>query len=318
MIDIRSIKIAPNTELGLPDDWKSKMEDLLNTKDLSSRYKVVGVDSHKHWELQSLDGLHTISMSNIAVKYLLGQKVESKNTGFKFKEYLPDIDTDLILTAIVDEHVVIVGKIVIDCILLDNTCLFDFRLVDVCDNSIIKIDYAGCYSWKELDNMDISEMTDTEKLMQDTFMHKKYVMMACNKMIDYLEKHGIYYHAAMLKNRALMHDDSKFKSVLERQAFSEIINDRSCLLDPDVKMSQPKVDCIKIHWKHNSHHPEFYENPEDMTKLDILEMVCDWYARSLQYNTDLLDFAYKRQRDRFHFPEYMFNEIIHYCKVLIG
>ena len=32
----------------------------------------------------------------------------------------------------------------------------------------------------------------------------------------------------------------------------------------------------------------YFENIEDMNELDIIEMVCDWYARSMQYKTDFL------------------------------
>ena len=45
-------------------------------------------------------------------------------------------------------------------------------------------------------------------------------------------------------------------------------------------------------------------------------MCCDWHARSTQYNTDFLKFVEERQKDRFHFPDWMFAEIWHYCKVL--
>ena len=35
------------------------------------------------------------------------------------------------------------------------------------------------------------------------------------------------------------------------------------------------------HYAHNSHHPEFYENGvDDMSLLDVVEMLCDWKAAS--------------------------------------
>lgn len=95
-----------------------------------------------------------------------------------------------------------------------------------------------------------------------------------------------------------------------------IINDKSCLKDASKSLSQVKIDSIKLHWKRNSHHPEHYESCIDMSKLDIMEMVCDWYARSLQYNTDFLEYIKEKQKTRFHFPDWMFAEIWHYCEVL--
>lgn len=95
-----------------------------------------------------------------------------------------------------------------------------------------------------------------------------------------------------------------------------IINDKSSLRDANTPLSQLKKDSIKLHWKHNTHHPEHFESCIDMSKLNIMEMVCDWYARSLQYNSNFLEYIKIQQDTRFHFPEWMFAEIWHYCKVL--
>ena len=53
-----------------------------------------------------------------------------------------------------------------------------------------------------------------------------------------------------------------------------------------------------------------------MSKIDKMEMACDWYARAIQYKTNFLEFVEKRQEDRFHFPELIYDEIYHYCKIL--
>jgi len=38
------------------------------------------------------------------------------------------------------------------------------------------------------------------------------------------------------------------------------------------------------HYKNNSHHPEFFENGiQDMTLLDILEMLMDWKAATIRH-----------------------------------
>lgn len=39
------------------------------------------------------------------------------------------------------------------------------------------------------------------------------------------------------------------------------------------------------HYANNSHHPEHFKNGvNDMTLLDVLEMLCDWKASSLRHN----------------------------------
>ena len=54
----------------------------------------------------------------------------------------------------------------------------------------------------------------------------------------------------------------------------------------------------------------------NLTKVDIMEMCCDWHARSTQYKTNFLEFVKKQQEIRFKFPEWMFAEVWHYCEVL--
>ena len=54
-----------------------------------------------------------------------------------------------------------------------------------------------------------------------------------------------------------------------------------------------------------------------MTELDIIEMVCDWAARSEQYGTDLLDFIKERQHNRFHFSNKVYAEVEKYCKLIV-
>lgn len=43
---------------------------------------------------------------------------------------------------------------------------------------------------------------------------------------------------------------------------------------------------IEHHLHTNRHHPEFHANPNDMSDIDLIEMVCDWTAMSLEFNQD--------------------------------
>jgi hypothetical protein len=38
------------------------------------------------------------------------------------------------------------------------------------------------------------------------------------------------------------------------------------------------TQAIRHHVTSNRHHPEFHANPNDMTDVDLIEMVCDWTA----------------------------------------
>jgi len=55
------------------------------------------------------------------------------------------------------------------------------------------------------------------------------------------------------------------------------------------------------HVQHNRHHPEYHLDHDDMTQVDLIEMVCDWYAMSEELNSSIDDWvAYVIPR-RYHF-----------------
>lgn len=43
---------------------------------------------------------------------------------------------------------------------------------------------------------------------------------------------------------------------------------------------------IDHHLAVNRHHPEFHADPNDMTDVDLIEMVCDWTAMSQEFGQD--------------------------------
>lgn len=43
---------------------------------------------------------------------------------------------------------------------------------------------------------------------------------------------------------------------------------------------------IKHHLTTNRHHPEFHANPDDMSEVDLIEMVCDWTAMAQEFDQD--------------------------------
>jgi hypothetical protein len=152
--------------------------------------------------------------------------------------------------------------------------------------------------------------------IKDTIEHKKLVMDIGFEMSVYLFNNGKKDLASQLINRVIVHDNSKFDDE-ELYGLASISN-KSALTNPNVLLSNSQEEIVKLHWKNNRHHPEYFDDITDMTEVDILEMCCDWYSRSVQYNTDLLDFVYIRQNNRFHFPDDMFDMILNYCKILLS
>ena len=57
---------------------------------------------------------------------------------------------------------------------------------------------------------------------------------------------------------------------------------------------------LKHHQKVNRHHPEHFKNGcKDMNLIDMIEMLCDWYAASLRSDTSFED-GFKKNIERFH------------------
>ena len=155
---------------------------------------------------------------------------------------------------------------------------------------------------------------EIKKYYDEVLLHRSYVIEVSKILCDYLIDNQQHEIAYCLRNRCLIHDESKF-SKEEMEAFMSI-KDKEDFKNPNVLLSEEKIEAIKLHWQHNSHHPEFYSNIYNMTDLDLMEMACDCFARSIQYNTDFLEFILIRQNNRFKFPEDIFKKYYRYCKIL--
>ena len=143
---------------------------------------------------------------------------------------------------------------------------------------------------------------DTEKLsaeMKDTLIHRQCVMLSGQYLAGALINMGRSVDAIRLLGRCSVHDISKIQNTEEFMSLASIIDQIVEMQDVSHELSPQQIEAIKLHWKNNSHHPEYYESPNDMTDIDMLEMACDCHARSKQYGTDLLEYIDKQQEIRF-------------------
>ena len=122
-------------------------------------------------------------------------------------------------------------------------------------------------------------------------------------------KEGLKKVSNELDHRALVHDLSKFKDdefmgyIAVKQACSnteygspehkEVMRSIKDVADP----------AMANHFSRNSHHPEYHKNIEDMSFLDIIEMVCDWYAAAKTYNNGNLQNSVKIGKEKFNFTD---------------
>lgn len=119
-----------------------------------------------------------------------------------------------------------------------------------------------------------------ELLINDTLVHKYYVWQSGLKLSSELERLGIAHSKIMrLLYRCKVYDNSKLTEINERKALESIADDTSCLGNAHSVIDGYKRSAIEMHWRNNTHHPEHFSSYEFMSELDILEMICDWYAR---------------------------------------
>lgn len=108
--------------------------------------------------------------------------------------------------------------------------------------------------------------------------------------------------ADWLRIRGHVHDASKLYNP-EKAIFDEVTPQLSALEygSPEymdaLKRMKPALD---HHYRANSHHPEHYPcGIDDMSLLDIIEMLCDWKAASERHKTGSMGESLKINSKRF-------------------
>ena len=93
-----------------------------------------------------------------------------------------------------------------------------------------------------------------------------------------------------LASRAESHDASKFEPE-ERIPYvwlTEFHRKRHCgeTFEYPRGIEERVRRAIDHHVTSNRHHPEYHADPNDMTEIDLIEMVCDWTAMSQEFEQD--------------------------------
>ena len=151
--------------------------------------------------------------------------------------------------------------------------------------------------------------------LSDNVIHKKLVLDVCLYMAKYLISVNRDDDAIELMKRAANHDNSKFEKE-ELLSLTSIVNNKESLKNPNVTMSDEVKKVIEKHWKKNRHHPEHFVSPSNMGEIDIIEMVCDQYARTLQFKNDYMEYIKIKQENRFHFDQEIFEKVLFYANIL--
>ena len=93
-----------------------------------------------------------------------------------------------------------------------------------------------------------------------------------------------------LTERAKAHDASKFGPE-ERLPYIWLTEFHRCRRSREPFTYPPGMEArvrgaIDHHMKNNRHHPDFHVDPNDMTEVDLIEMVCDWTAMAQEFGQD--------------------------------
>ena len=161
-----------------------------------------------------------------------------------------------------------------------------------------------------------TDILKLKAMAEDTVTHKKLVMDNCQLLFNYFIENDQIQLGINLLKRGVTHDNSKLDND-EFKRMASILKSDECFKKASYTLSDTERKAIESHWKKNRHHPEYYDSPAEMSELDIIEMCCDWYARSLQYGTEFIPFIIERQHNRFKFDTEQFEKILFYCELLV-
>lgn len=112
-------------------------------------------------------------------------------------------------------------------------------------------------------------------------------------------KYWLQRWTQLLSGRAEHHDNSKLNDPIEKALFDHWTPElrRITFGSDEYKIALDGMgEGVKRHYKANRHHPEHFEHGiDDMTLLDVVEMVADWMAAAERKETFVdLDVAAKR------------------------
>ena len=135
------------------------------------------------------------------------------------------------------------------------------------------------------------EMTLEQKATKaDTFAHIAQVAIL------------LYYFQTQLGNRALLHDQSKLTAPeLETfTKFTPLLAGSTYGSDEYRRFLREMKPALDNHYAVNRHHPEHFAGGiDDMTLIDLIEMLCDWMAAAERHDDGDIINSIKINRTRF-------------------
>ena len=170
-----------------------------------------------------------------------------------------------------------------------------YFLGDVCADCEFHQDAKMPVSAKEKPPM-TQPLSDDMLTLLTIMRHRNMVNYALNEMAD------------ELRTRGRVHDLSK----LQYDEFVGYIGINVAARQYEFGSDELKAaiaeqgDSVRLHYRRNQHHPEWYDSPDSMTLMNVIEMVIDWWAASMAYGGNSKGDV-RRSRDEMY-KRYEFSE----------
>lgn len=140
------------------------------------------------------------------------------------------------------------------------------------------------------------EAEKTMEKIRGISRHKRNVEDNCLLLGEKLIERGEIELGKQLISNGFIHDASKFHGIeWDHMAPGTPTEEETAKLK--LKLA------VMHHNRTNSHHPEFWSGINNMPKVAIAEMVCDWKARSEEFGTSLRDWIETSATKRFEFTK---------------
>ncbi len=131
-------------------------------------------------------------------------------------------------------------------------------------------------------------MYGIDEHLDNLVRHINLVRESCTLLGRRFIKQGRIDHGRLLIARGFRHDSTKFCGIEWDYLHA----------GPDAPKAQLDA-AIAQHVRTNDHHPEFWGGVCNMPEIAVVEMVCDWYARSQEFGTGLRDWVNTNAVERY-------------------
>lgn len=126
--------------------------------------------------------------------------------------------------------------------------------------------------------------------LNNVLRHIGNVRESCKLLGDRLIEKGEKQIGIELIGLGQIHDYSKIHNMNEFRFLRE-----SCYGTPEFNTA------LLSHVSTNMHHPEAWSSIQDMPRVYMAEMVCDWKSRASEFGTDIVEWVKEKATQKFKF-----------------